>query len=332
MSLLTVGRSSRANVLVGLFASAAFLMLGIWITVKLLGQTLLRNQYHAFATDVTGLREGTPILVAGYRIGVVTDIAYRWTPPPAVDTGNPRQMSCLFLNSPASPTEMQPVFKLDLAIEKEWPVNEGSEVTLQTPSLLGQPILALRSGNGAPLCAGSAIPFQSMPSGPGTPDLTELINHAKRVLAAVETLLKQVDAVGLSSRAGDLLARTQETVNRLGNTADAVSDFVKDSSMQNIKTKTEHAAIKFDKVLDETELLMRDLRAAAPMLRNGFNELQPPLSRAATKLELTLRLTATRLPAILSALERSAQDLSGILADFRNSPSATLRGRNNLPP
>jgi ABC-type transporter Mla subunit MlaD len=333
ISLLALGGSDRANLLVGLFASAGFLVLGIWITVKIFGQSLLRHEYHAFPYDVTGIRAGTPVLLAGYRVGVVTAIEYRWVPILAKgDANGGEQQRCKLIGSPPQAIEGRPYFKLTLAVEKDWPIREGSQLVQESPSLLGQPILALKPGIGMTLCAGSAIPFESLTRDQTAPDLTGLANNAKEVLATADALLKQVDAETLPRRAGDLLVGTQRAIAQVAKTADNISEFIEDPRLHATKVDTERAAAKLNKMLDDAGRLIRDLREAAPLLTQTVDKIRPPLSNAVTNLDISLQLTAMRLPAILSGLERSVEDLSGLLADWRANPSAAVRGHASKTP
>jgi len=325
--LMAVGRSDRTDILAGLFVLAVLVLLAAWIVVKVLGQSWQRNDYYAFPMDVTGMRVGTPVMVAGYRVGLVTEIV------PQMSTGPDReheavqpQTQCLFVNPP--PAAGQTYFRLTLAIDKDWPITKDSQVRLETPSLLGQPVIALKLGKDSRLCPGSAIPFEVEPGAPAAPDLAGLTQRANEVLATVDTFLKQLENEKLPANTGQLLSNAQQTVRTLGETAVTMNRFINDQNLQRMKADMGHAVVKLNALLEDARKLVNETRKAT----GAVQEIRPPLANAATDLEYVLRLTASRLPGILSNLEQTTQDLSGLLADLRADPVTTLRGRDAETP
>ena len=325
--LMAVGRSDRTDILAGLFVLAVLVLLAAWIVVKVLGQSWQRNDYYAFPTDVTGMRVGSPVMVAGYRVGLLTEIVpQRSTGPDREPKAVQPPMQCLFVEPP--PAVDQRSFRLTLAIDKDWPLTKDSQVRLETPSLLGQPIIALKLGGGDRVCPGSAIPFETESGAPEAPDLANLTQRANEVLATVETFLKQLENEKLPAHTGQLLSSAQQTVKTLGETAVSVNRFVNDQDLQRMKADVGHAVAKLNALLEDARKLVSETRKAT----GAVQEIRPPLANAATDLEYVLRLTASRLPGILSNLEQTTQDLSGLLTDLRADPVTTLRGRDAETP
>jgi len=330
--LMAVGRSDRTDILAGLFVLAVLLLLAAWIVVKVFGQSLQRDNYYAFPMDVTGMRVGTPVMVAGYRIGLVTEIVPQMSTagPDRENEAVPSHTHCLFVNPP--PTEGQTYFRLTLAIDKDWPITKDSQVRLETPSLLGQPVIALKLGGGDRVCPGSTIPFEAEQGGPAAPDLAGLTQRANEVLGIVEAFLKQLEDEKLPANTGRLLSDAQQTARTLGETAGTLNRFVNDQDLQRIKADMGHAVVKLNALLEDARKLVNETRKATPAITGAVQEIRPPLANAATDLEYVLRLTASRLPGILSNLEQTTQDLSGLLADLRADPVTTLRGRGAETP
>lgn len=327
ISLLVLGRSNRANLLAGLFASGAFLLFGIWLSVKLLGQSWLRDEYHSFPGDVTGLRVGTPVLVAGYRIGVITAIEYSGEPAQAGAAPVPEEEGCTRLAGFPPELGERPYFHLRLAIERGWPIREGTHLAPENPTLLGQPVLAIKPGRGPLLCTGSTLPYETPPVHEITPDLAGLTTHAKQVLTDIQALLQRVDQEGLTRRAGAALADAQEAATKLARAADTLTEFVNDPSLRASKTEGRRALAQMNGVLEDSRQVVREMRETIPLLSAGWNEIRRPATDAATNLDYVLQISAGRLPGILGNLERSAQDLAGLLADLRANPGAAVRGR-----
>lgn len=325
--LMAIGRSDRTDMLAGLFVLAVLVLLAAWIVVKVLGQSWQRNDYYAFPMDVTGMRIGTPVMVAGYRVGLVTEIVpQRSTGPEREHAAVPPPTPCLFVNPP--PRAGQMYFRLTLALDKDWPLTTDTQVRLETPTLLGQPIIVLKLGKGDRVCPGSAIPFEAEQGGPAAPDLAGLTQRANEVLATVEAFLNQLENKQLPDNAALLISNTQQMVKTLGETAVSVNRFVNDQDLQRTKTDLGHAVVKLNALLEDARKLASETRKAT----GAVQEIKPPLINAATDMEYVLRLTASRLPGILSNLEQTTQDLSGLLADLRADPVTTLRGRDTETP
>lgn len=332
ISLLALGRSDRSYLLSGLFVLAGLLLLAGWLAVKVFGQSFRSHDYYAFLTDVTGLRIGTPVMVAGYKIGLVKEIGHRGFAPG--DDNGPApgdRTGCEMLGDEAGPGAGQRYFRLRLEIDQAWRLTTGTKVSLESPNLLGQPIIDLRPGSGSPLCAGSAIRYEARPVAPA-PDVAALTQRADQVLTTVEDILQEVRNEQLPKRAADLLAEMRNTVARLDSAAKGLNDFVTDPRLRAATAEAERAAGQLKTVLEEARQLAHEARTAVPAFVGAVNELRPPLGSAAANLDYAARLTATRLPGVLSDLERSTQDLSGLVADLRSNPPAALRGRAEETP
>lgn len=331
-SLLALGRSDKSYFLSGLFVLAGLLLLAGWLTVKVFGQSFRSHAYHAFLTDVTGLRVGTPVMVAGYRIGLVEAIVHRG--PGAQDQIEPaaqNKKGCETLGEDVGPGKEQRYFRLRLAIDKKWRLTTDTRLSLENPSLLGQPIIDVEPGSGATLCAGSAIRFVARPV-TAMPDIADLTQHADQVLRTLEAFLQEARSEKLPKQAGNLLAVMRNSVDHLDAVVRGLDEFITDPKLRSAKAEAERAARQLNALLEETRQLAREARPVAPALAGAVNELRPPLGNAADNLEFAARLTATRLPGLLSDLERSAQDLSGVIADLRSNPPAALRGRAEETP
>lgn len=137
------------------FAAVAILLGVLLLNTMLNGVNGSTREFHAEFTDVSGLRVGDDIRVAGVRVGRVTDIA-------AQDDGA----------------------EVDFEVQKEQPVLDNTRVVMRYQNLLGQRYLALDQGarHGQQLKAGATIPKQR--TSPGF-DLTELLNGFRPLFEAL---------------------------------------------------------------------------------------------------------------------------------------------------
>lgn len=329
MALLTLGRSDRADILAGVFVLLGVALAGTWFLVKVVGQSLQRNEYLSFPADVTGLRIGTPVMVAGYRVGLVTRIEpMKAGMHAAVGSSG----GCIVTPPERTVAPTGPRFELALAIENDWRITTESRARLDNPSLLGQPIVSITLGSGTSLCPGSSIPFDSGGATQPAPDLAGLAQRAERVLGSVDEFVKQLSSQALPERAGRFTDEALQAADRITAAAEVLDQFFRDPELRAAKSDIRRATAQMADVLADVRRLTRDVRDFMPSLSGVVAEVRPPLREAAVNLNHTLRLTGTRVPAILADLERSAQELSALLADLRANPGAALRGRpSELP-
>ncbi len=113
----------RNYVIVGAFVIAVTVGLVVWIAV-LAGRTGATDDYHAHFANVMGLSSGTQVLYQGYPVGMIEDIR------PAVREG------------------LQ-VFRLDLSVERGWPIPEDSVVTITASGLLSAVVVNVQAGASA---------------------------------------------------------------------------------------------------------------------------------------------------------------------------------------
>ncbi len=327
LSLLAIGRSDKPYFLPGLFVLAALLMLAGWLTVKVFGYAYRSHDYHAFLTNVTGIRVGTPVMVDGYKIGLVEAIDYQ-AAKPASPSGISTALGkdCVRLGDEAGPSGIDRFFRLQLSIDKSWVLTTETRVSLENPGLLGQPVIDLEPGHGSPLCRGSAIRFAPQAAA-GAPDIAGLTRHAEEVLRTLEAFLEEARSEQLPGKAGALLVDTRRAITHMDQAVLELHDFMADPRLHAIKVNTESATRQFQALLEDTHRLLEGARPLAPTLTEAVNDLRPSLNSAADNLEFSTRLTAASLPVVLSNLERTAQDLSDLIADLRSNPPAALRGR-----
>lgn len=327
ISLLVIGRSDKPYFLPGLFVLAALLMLAGWLTVKVFGHAYNSHEYYAFLTDVTGLRVGTPVMVDGFKIGLVEGIGYQVVKPvmPGGIT-KPSHEGCVLLSDEAGPSGVKRFFRIRLSIDKAWGLTTETKVSLESPSLLGQPIIDLEPGPGSPLCTGSAIRFAARTAA-GVPDIAGLSRQAEEILKTMAVFLQEARSEQLPKKVGNVLLETQRALVHMDRAVQEFDDFIADPRLHAIKANTEDATRQLHALLEETHRLVHGAQPLVPAFTGAVNDLRPPLNSAVDNLELATRHTAASLPGLLSNLERSAQDLSDLITDLRNNPPAALRGR-----
>lgn len=331
ISLLASGRSQRTNLLAGLFIVIALLLFGGWATVKMLQRPLYRSViYYTFPPEVTGLRIGTPVMVAGYKVGLVIGIEHRW--PEAQEPSQPSAPCKVKEEIPLTSHDHQLRFRLTLAVDQDWQakIQENSFVSLENPNLLSGPVVMLQLRDGDPLCARSAIHFE-----PTESDLQK----ARKILARTETVLNELAEARIPQAADEVLERANRAVQSLAETAGKLNQAVGKLDEQDIDKiravidETQRASRQLNTLLQkDAQALLHQANQATQSLTKTLAATRPALTSASQNLEYTLTLTANRLPGILVNLENAIQELSGLVADLHANPVGTLRGRGSKAP
>jgi hypothetical protein len=134
MALLALGRNRRSDILVGAFVLTGLVLVGGWATVKIAGPSLRGHEYLVHLTDVTGLKVGTPVLVSGYRVGLVRRIVHHWSAGPRATDPSPRESKdCARTMPPESTLTGRPSFQLSLVVDRDWPITTESHAQIESP-------------------------------------------------------------------------------------------------------------------------------------------------------------------------------------------------------
>ena len=175
-----------------IFAIVALLLLWTLLNTMFHGVDAKTTDYHALFTDVSGLRVGDDVKIAGVRVGRVSSIE--------VD-GNDA--------------------KVDMQIESSQPVLSNSQLTMRYQNLVGQRYIGITqpATHGAPLEPGATIPASQ--TSPGF-DLTELLNGFRPLFE----VLKPQDVNTLATSIVQVLQGEGGTVDSLLQQTSSLTTFV----------------------------------------------------------------------------------------------------------
>ncbi|HEY3780635.1 MAG TPA: MlaD family protein [Fimbriimonadaceae bacterium] len=245
----------------------------------LLGKSFLApkvNTYYADFADAAGTAQGTPVLMAGVRIGEVSK----------VDLASPK------------------VARLTLAIEKKYGIPKGSTATIQT-SLIGfgqQPVVIVPPSVAEPIMRPNSV----IPGAHGTgldaflPDIKTTLSELNKTLVAtrgfledeklkggveklLETSNKTVEQFGqIAQHANALLGDNQAKIQAaISNAAQAMTDIRKSTAIvaefaKDPKWKQQSIGLldKLNATSAKAENLMENLNAFVtdPKLRQPINQ------------------------------------------------------------
>ena len=321
MRLTTLGGSRGIAVLSGLFLLLGAAIFTGWLYLQVVkpGQ---RASYFIFMEDVSGIRPGTEVRVNGFAVGQVSDIE------PDLDID-------------------EIVFRVDIVVDKIWPIPVDSTITIARDGLLSTPILELMPGRTeTPLAEGGRILTVAAPAsiteqvsslieeqvaptlGVFTETITVLqaqieenipaiiedarfiMGSTSRSVAALEAEVEKL-AAGLGD-AGEVMSRLSEAGN--AQQIEALIDNLEQTTA-NLKAAT----VKLDAILDSSgelvsssERILTDNEAA---LRNTIEDTS-----------FTMQSLSTSINIVLQNLERASQEIAALAGKINDNPSLILGG------
>lgn len=280
-------RDDRVNYLwVGTFV----LVVGVGLVVALAllsGRTGAMASYHSVFRNVTGLVPGTPVLFEGYRIGQVEGIV------PVRDDGDPR-------------------FRVEVAVQRDWPIPEDSTAVISAPGLLAAFTLEIRAGDSAtPLPPGAEIPADESPglldrvsglAGDLEPVFVSLGERVPAILENVESITRRVSVV--SDRLDRILAPEGEVGTLLGTVNDTAA------TLGTLTRELGSTRASLDEVLVHLDEALESNRGR--------------LDRSLIDLARTLESVSRHVDAVAQNLEGASRNLYEFSRTIRNNPGALL--------
>ncbi len=225
-------RTNKINYFfVGLFVLGSIIALIVAIAL-LTGRTGATDSYHAYYSNVTGVKFGTQVVYEGYPIGQVIDVV------PEPKDGRMR-------------------FRIDFDVTEGWKIPDDSIVEIAAPGLLAAVTLSIEAGNSpSPLSPGAEVSARersdmfaavtNVASDFG--DLSK--NYLKPLLKNVDGAVLQINEFLQAGGEGQMIAADlRETMSMARNV------------MADLKTRIPGIAAQTEKMLTDANVTVRRLNA-----------------------------------------------------------------------
>jgi phospholipid/cholesterol/gamma-HCH transport system substrate-binding protein len=289
----------RNYVIVGTFVIAVTVGLVVWIAV-LAGRTGATDDYHAHFANVMGLSSGTQVLYQGYPVGMIEDIR------PAVREG--RQ-----------------VFRLDLSVERGWPIPEDSVATITASGFLSAVVVNVQAGASAALLEpGSEI------SSVEAPDLFAAMSSvAEDMGELIEGSLKPIlDALGEGGP--EIIADLEAFTAKLNETLAKIDGFLSEENARRIEDTLENldsTSVSFAAVSGELEQTRFRVDKLLDSVNGMVEENRRPVGQAVVDLHESLESVSRHIEAIAYHLEVTTRNMNEFSRQIRENPGVIIRGR-----
>jgi phospholipid/cholesterol/gamma-HCH transport system substrate-binding protein len=291
----------RNYAVVGVFVLAVTVGLIAWLAV-LAGRTGATDPYHVHFANVMGLSSGTQVLYEGYPIGMIEEIQ------PVTRDG--RQ-----------------VFRLDLSVERGWPIPEDSAATITASGLLAAVVVNVRSGTSETLLApGDEIPSLE------SPDLFAAMSSvAEDVGELIQESLKPM--LGTLSEGGpDILEDLEAFTGQLNETLAGIDAFLSGENarrIENILVNLESTSGSFAAMSGELEQTRIRLDELLELINVVLEENRRPVGEAVVDLQESLESVSRHIEAIAHHLEVTTRNMNEFSRQIRENPGVIIRGRSS---
>jgi phospholipid/cholesterol/gamma-HCH transport system substrate-binding protein len=325
MEMIRLGSGRRAAFGAGVLIVLGIAILLIWALFNF-GNLGNQTHYHTLMGDVSGLRPGANVEIAGYQVGVVQAIE------PVAE------------KSPL-------LFAVELRVGADWVLPDDTKAVLSRPNPVAAPIVLLKLGtSGTPLEHDGEIATDRESVLPDQlaqlmVTVSTLIDEDIRPLTTalrgtVETLNVHVsdNLPPLMYDARDTLDRVNASVRDLqlsvatltARASRALSD-ENVAAINNTLASLDRAAEQLNRLLAESETLVtnadtlvNDLGETVEGVDSVVRETGPAAAALAGDAQFVVQSATPRLNAILLNLERATEDMAGLAAELRRNPALVI--------
>ena len=292
-------RDNVNYVLVGAVVVVAFGLL-IAALLAITGSRTATARYHSYFDNVTGVRLGAPVLYQGFRIGQVADIV------PERGAGTR--------------------YRVELAVQKEWPIPADSVAQLQASGLLADVRIAIRGGESGTMLAPDAE-LATAPGGDVFAAMNDLADELAvltrdRIRPLVETLATRLDSITGSIDSGlpALVSESSALLARLNQAADNVNQLLGGENRQTVGATLRDLRT----VASELKETQAQSRALIDTLNQTLGENRPEIRQVIIDLERAVSTIAQRMDSVAHHLDSSSRNLDEFSREIRRNPNRLL--------
>lgn len=320
-----MGVAKSAYVIVGLFV---VLMIGalLVVIVRLSGWAADYDRYYTVFHNVGGIKDGTKVYYEGFPVGQV--VAVR-----PVTEEERREAAPLAMGP------MRTMFRLDLQVQKGWPIPRNAEARISTPGFLAGKIITITE---RPVPEGVVVgvvqPGGFVRSRPPE-GFAALLNRGTSLADRAEDLIRTAQN-SITEQVNPTLVQARVTLQNLDKRFDTLS-----GQAETLLTEANRFALNVNKVVDEdnraqVKAILANVDAASTDL-NRFTgkmnavadtadgmlrENRENLKQSIVSLRYVLDAMAGRVDSVTRNLETTSRNMVEFSRQIRNNPGVLLGG------
>lgn len=287
-----MNEQSRKEIMIGVFVMTGLVLVGLMFWI--LEESKFKKKYQVSAefTYAGGIREGTPVHMAGKPIGQVRDVTFR-----------------------EDEQAQQVIVAVILEIEDQYSIKKDSKLTVGSVGLLGEKILEFSLGTKA---AGD-VPKDGTArfSGvvpPGLEDLQKTldvaVNDVRGTIVKVNTFLDHLNEEEFQKSLKGAVAGVEDVAKKASGTMEKVDGFV--TKADSFVGKADEFAGKANDAMDGVDKIIKGADDVVAKL----NELGTKLSSLSDDVQKAVNETGTSVKDLSASLQENSKKLDGILADL----------------
>ncbi|NUN49458.1 MAG: MCE family protein [Candidatus Brocadiae bacterium] len=293
-----MGEQRTREVAIGVFVLAGLGLVGVMFWV--LENQAFQPKYRIFAefTYAGGIREGTPVHMAGKPIGQVKDVQFR--------------------DDAASGKVLVDVV---VEIDEKYTIRRDSKLTVGSVGLLGEKILEFTLGTDAEVLPkdGTARITGTVP--PGLEDLQKTIDGAvgdlRVTVTKVNAFLDQLNDPEFQAGLKGTVTGVNSIAGKVQGTVDRIDGFVEKADA--VAVKAGEAADSVNRILLDAEAFVKQLNQLAEKVSGALEELQGQVVTAGDSFN-----------ALAESLQENSRRLNEILASVDGLVKGIRAGEGTL--
>ncbi len=300
--------NARRDFWSGLFViAAAALLLAVYLHSSLVHFTRNTRNFTVEADDLSGVAEGTEVVMGGYRLGAVDSVKVI--------------------------TEPSLHFELEIAVRRDVPVPKGTKVVIATKSLGGARYLVLTP----PAKAAGELPEGSRLRAEPQADFQQVLTTAQAALADFAGVASDLHSFTSGDASREGLAKVIKRLDKTLADGDAMILRV-NSAVASLTPGLDRGMARLEGTLANSEQAAGKLDA---LLASEGPELDKVLKLAQRRLEEMQALSELlkhydpghnpEIRDLLKHLDGSSKNLEALLAELRRRPWLLIRKGQELP-
>ena len=300
--------------MVGGLVIAMFAFLFV-VLIKVTGNNVDTESYYVVYSDIAGVKEGTAVTFGGFGIGQVTAIK-----PVRVDG--------------------KTVFKLSLAIDRQWQLPVDSVARVASPGILSDKTIDIEEGASLEILrVGAELRGQESASLFSAVDevafeIKDLSENSIRPMLlkfgnSVEAISNRVDNIGgeLDKGVPDLLSNANRFMTELNKNVDRLSAILNDSNQRHLTS----ALVNIDTLSDNLVGISHKLTDTVGQFdklivayKNVADNNDEDIRKAILDLRKSLNAVAENIDSIVYNLDTTSRNVNEFSRQIRNNPGVLL--------
>ncbi|HKK07169.1 MAG TPA: MlaD family protein [Gammaproteobacteria bacterium] len=287
---------------VGLFVLSMFVVLLI-VLYRLTGRSVDTDSYYAMFSNVTGIRQGSPVTYGGFRIGRVEDIKPQ------------RRNGATY-------------YRMEVRVRHGWPIPKDSVIHIVQPGILTENQVDIIEGASQTMLK----PGQTIPSDEAVTMIALLNSMSKELRPLLANLNKTLGSVSgdLNDKLPHITEGVTKLLDRLNENAQRLSQLTGGKNQQRLNDiikNTDKLTRNLARTSQGFDASRKQLDALLRKSNRLVDENGQDIRRSVVELRNTLGVLSQRIDSIVYNMDSASRNMNEFTRQLRDNPGALLHSK-----